>query len=80
MDMVCGSQCLADLVEGIPMATLLIIMLLLYVLSISNQWEKLFQKKHEVLSISELHCCRRLIELCRGTITAAYYYYKRKDK
>jgi tubulin polyglutamylase TTLL7 len=40
-----------------------------------EQWEKSFQKKYEILSMSELHCCRRLAELCQSTVIAAYYYH-----
>lgn len=49
-------------------------MLLLY-FCCSEHWEKLFKKKTDVLSISELYCCRKVVELCQAKVIVAYYYH-----
>lgn len=42
----------------------------------SEHWEKLFKKKTDVLSISEIHCCRKVVELCQAKVIVAYYCYE----
>ena len=40
-----------------------------------SDWEANFREKSEVISIAEMVCCRRIVELCRHMITAGYYYH-----
>lgn len=38
-------------------------------------WEELFKDKSQVISVIEVVCCRRIVQLCQATIKIAYYYH-----
>ena len=35
----------------------------------------MFKEKSSVISMTELVCCRRIVELSQATMKAAYYYH-----
>ncbi len=41
----------------------------------SKSWEADFRDKSEVLSMTEIVCCRKVVELCQSTLIAGYYYH-----
>ena len=43
-----------------------------------KSWEADFREKSEALSMTEIVCCRRLVELCQSTLIAGYYYHHYK--
>lgn len=44
-----------------------------------EHWEKQFRKKSDVLSLTEIHCCRRIVELVQATVIAAKHYYQEQQ-
>lgn len=38
-------------------------------------WEELFKMKSSVISVIEMVCCRRIVELSQATVKAAFYYH-----
>jgi len=41
----------------------------------SQSWEKLFKEKTEVISVAEMACCRKIVELCKSAIYLGFYYH-----
>lgn len=35
-------------------------------------WESLFKKPMEVISVTEMHCCKRVVQLCQQVLIAVY--------
>lgn len=44
----------------------------------STVWEQQFKAKVEALSMVELACCRRIVQLCHNLVTLGYYYHMSK--
>lgn len=38
-----------------------------------KSWEELFKEKSSVISVIEMVCCRRIVELSQAVVKAAYY-------
>ena len=47
--------------------------------SCREHWEKQFRKKSDVLSLTEIHCCRRIVQLVQATVIAAKHYYQEQQ-
>lgn len=38
-------------------------------------WEEAFKEKSSVISVIEMVCCRKIVELIQVTVKVAYYYH-----
>lgn len=42
--------------------------------SLGNSWETIFSKSTEVISLTEMSCCRRIVQLCRDCLLIVYQF------
>lgn len=42
--------------------------------NLGNSWETIFSKSTEVLSVTEMSCCRRIVQLCRDCLLVVYQF------
>lgn len=42
--------------------------------NLGNSWETIFSKSTEVLSSTEMNCCRRIVQLCRDCLLIVYQF------
>lgn len=42
--------------------------------NLGNSWETIFSKSTEVISMTEMSCCRRIVQLCRDCLLIVYQF------
>lgn len=42
--------------------------------NLGNSWETIFSKSTDVLSMTEMSCCRRIVQLCRDCLLIVYQF------
>ncbi|KAL9950619.1 hypothetical protein ACROYT_G043142 [Oculina patagonica] len=42
--------------------------------NLGNSWETIFSKSTEVISLTEMSCCRRIVQLCRDCLLIVYQF------